>query len=250
MIVPTDAGAGFTEDKGKTLGAFANYFLCEGQQQAECSATRRCRSTWCRPGSSRCARSPAATRKNVNISKCNNPTFSADGTNKLANTAPYPPACDKQGADPVHDRHRRRVAYLHERVIRFGRLGRVGVELRIRSGGTGATGDGGGTTTGDGAGAVGLDSSKPLTVAGSPMTIPASSTSEFPGVIIASAVGAGVLIAILAPPMLSAYRDHASERRSRRSRRRGRVRSARAPNVHPTVARTESNPSSARVQGQ
>jgi len=34
MIVPTATTDTFSADKGKTLGAFAYYFLCEGQQQA------------------------------------------------------------------------------------------------------------------------------------------------------------------------------------------------------------------------
>jgi ABC-type phosphate transport system substrate-binding protein len=34
MIIPTSTQKSFTEAKGKTLGAFAYYFLCEGQQQA------------------------------------------------------------------------------------------------------------------------------------------------------------------------------------------------------------------------
>ncbi len=35
MIVPTQEGGTFNADKGRTLGAFAKYVLCEGQQQAE-----------------------------------------------------------------------------------------------------------------------------------------------------------------------------------------------------------------------
>ncbi len=39
---------------------------------------------------------PATTADQIR--SCNNPTFAADGTNTLANTDPYPPACDKRGA--------------------------------------------------------------------------------------------------------------------------------------------------------
>ena len=35
--------------------------------------------------------------QNINIQSCNNPTFTPTGANLLAETAPYPPACDKQG---------------------------------------------------------------------------------------------------------------------------------------------------------
>ncbi|MGU7695710.1 substrate-binding domain-containing protein, partial [Escherichia coli] len=34
MIVPTVTNKVFTAEKGKTLSRFANYMLCEGQQQA------------------------------------------------------------------------------------------------------------------------------------------------------------------------------------------------------------------------
>ena len=44
------------------------------------------------------SRIPGVVPQNMNIKSCNNPTFSSDGTNTLAKTAPYPPACDKKGA--------------------------------------------------------------------------------------------------------------------------------------------------------
>jgi hypothetical protein len=40
---------------------------------------------------------PGAVTQNINIQNCNNPTFTPSGANLLAQTAPYPPACDKQG---------------------------------------------------------------------------------------------------------------------------------------------------------
>jgi hypothetical protein len=40
---------------------------------------------------------PGAVVENIDIQQCNNPTFSADGTNLLTANAPYPQACDRQG---------------------------------------------------------------------------------------------------------------------------------------------------------
>src|SRR5262249_55025499 len=40
---------------------------------------------------------PGVVVQNVTVSQCNNPTFSPDGHNVLADTAPQPQACDKQG---------------------------------------------------------------------------------------------------------------------------------------------------------
>jgi phosphate transport system substrate-binding protein len=43
------------------------------------------------------AKIPGAVVQNINIQSCNNPTFTPSGENLLAETAPQPPACDKQG---------------------------------------------------------------------------------------------------------------------------------------------------------
>jgi hypothetical protein len=44
-------------------------------------------------------RIPGVDATSVDIKKCNNPTFSSDGSNTLAKNAPQPAACDKQGAE-------------------------------------------------------------------------------------------------------------------------------------------------------
>jgi hypothetical protein len=41
---------------------------------------------------------PGAEVQNINVQSCNNPTFSADGTNVLAQNAPRPQACDQLGS--------------------------------------------------------------------------------------------------------------------------------------------------------
>ena len=99
LIVPTETDAKFTEEKGKTLGGFANYFLCEGQQQAEVLGYSPLPINLVKAGLDQVKKIPGVEAKSVNISKCNNPTFSKDGTNTLAKKAPQPPACDKKGAD-------------------------------------------------------------------------------------------------------------------------------------------------------
>lgn len=98
MIVPTATGAGFTSAKGKTLAAFANYFLCEGQQQAAVLGYSPLPINLVQAGLDVVKQIPGAVVSSINISKCNNPTFSSDGTNTLAKNAPMPPACDKKGA--------------------------------------------------------------------------------------------------------------------------------------------------------
>lgn len=98
LIVPTRVEANFTTDKGKTLGAFAYYFLCEGQQQAEALGYSPLPINLVSAGLKQVQKIPGVKAQNINIKKCNNPTFSSNGTNTLANKAPQPPACDKKGA--------------------------------------------------------------------------------------------------------------------------------------------------------
>lgn len=97
MIVPTALEDGFTENKGLTLAAFANYFLCQGQQQAQVMGYSPLPINLVKAGLSQVLKIPGGDSSKVNINNCNNPTFAADGSNKLANTAPQPQACDKAG---------------------------------------------------------------------------------------------------------------------------------------------------------
>jgi phosphate ABC transporter phosphate-binding protein/phosphate ABC transporter permease subunit PstA len=97
MIVPTKVEGRFDQDRGRTLGAFAYYFLCEGQQQADVLGYSPLPINLVQAGVSQVKRIPGVDVQSVDIKKCNNPTFSSDGTNTLAATAPYPEACDKSG---------------------------------------------------------------------------------------------------------------------------------------------------------
>lgn len=97
MVIPTAAAGSFNEAKGKTLGAFAYYFLCEGQQQAPVLGYSPLPVNLVRAGMDQVRRIPGVDVETVDISKCNNPTFSKTGKNTLADTAPYPPACDRIG---------------------------------------------------------------------------------------------------------------------------------------------------------
>ncbi|MFI5793319.1 phosphate ABC transporter substrate-binding protein PstS [Streptomyces sp. NPDC051677] len=99
MIIPTKEEMGFTKAKGATLSAFSNYFLCEGQQQADRLGYSPLPINLVRAAMEQVRKIPGAETDNININKCNNPTFSGDGTNLLAKNAAFPQACDKKGAD-------------------------------------------------------------------------------------------------------------------------------------------------------
>ncbi|WP_262059398.1 phosphate ABC transporter substrate-binding protein PstS [Streptomyces sp. STR69] len=98
MILPLKVQGTFTKDKGKTLGAFSYYFMCQGQQQAPSLGYSPLPINLVKAGFDQIRRIPGVRTQNINIKNCNNPTFTTDGRNKLAETAPYPSACDKQGA--------------------------------------------------------------------------------------------------------------------------------------------------------
>ncbi|RKR73165.1 phosphate ABC transporter substrate-binding protein PstS [Frondihabitans australicus] len=98
MIIPTSTATNFTTAKGKTLGAFSNYFLCEGQQQAEVLGYSPLPINLVQAGLDQVKRIPGVVATAIDIKKCNNPTFSSDGTNTLAKNAPQPSPCDKLGA--------------------------------------------------------------------------------------------------------------------------------------------------------
>ena len=97
MIIPTQVQNGFTTAKGATLAAFANYFLCEGQQQADVLGYSPLPINLVKAGLAQVKKIPGAVTSSINIASCHNPTFSASGVNTLAANAPQPAACDKSG---------------------------------------------------------------------------------------------------------------------------------------------------------
>jgi phosphate transport system substrate-binding protein len=100
MILPTATNSRTTQAHGRTLSDFAYYFLCEGQQSAEALGYSPLPVNLVAEGVKQVARIPGTTNKLQpnNLSKCNNPTVSPTGGNRLAETAPNPAECDKKGA--------------------------------------------------------------------------------------------------------------------------------------------------------
>lgn len=99
LILPTQlptAGSPskFTADKGKTLAAFSYYAMCQAQQQSAALGYSPMPVNLVQASFDQIRKIPGAVVQNINISTCHNPTFSPDGTNLLAKTAPFPPTCD------------------------------------------------------------------------------------------------------------------------------------------------------------
>ncbi|MGH3702563.1 MAG: phosphate ABC transporter substrate-binding protein PstS [Pseudonocardiaceae bacterium] len=100
MVIPKDTTANFTTEKGRTLSEFAAYFLCEGQQQADTLGYSPLPINLVQAGVEQINQIPGSTQKldRTNLSRCNNPTVSPDGGNKVAKDAPQPSPCDLKGA--------------------------------------------------------------------------------------------------------------------------------------------------------
>jgi phosphate ABC transporter phosphate-binding protein len=99
MIIPTAEGGTFKTDKGKALGDFLYYSVCEGQQAASVLGYSPLPQNLVKAGLEQIKLIPGIDTQKIDLTKCNNPTFSGDGTNTLAKTAPQPPACDRLGTD-------------------------------------------------------------------------------------------------------------------------------------------------------
>ncbi|MGW5231831.1 phosphate ABC transporter substrate-binding protein PstS [Streptomyces nodosus] len=139
MILPTTIGGDqnpMTKDKGLSLGTFANYFLCDGQQQAEELGYSPLPKNLVEAGFDQVRRVPGAPTSEININKCRNPTFSSDGTNTLAKNAPHPKDCDRKGPTQCSD----------------GTAGAQGQDTAVKPGAQGGNGSSGGSGNGSGSG--------------------------------------------------------------------------------------------------
>jgi len=209
MIVPTEVSGSFNTSKGKTLAAFANYFLCEGQQQAPVLGYSPLPINLVQAGLKQVKRIPGVAAGTVDISKCNNPTFSSSGKNLLAEKAPRPQACDKVGPTQCTT----------------GTGGDTTPTSSSGNGGGSGGGSGGGAGTGSGSGQTGTGGA----VAGGPVStidpdtgalVPSGGGAEAAGPVAAATVNLGsgfsqgmstllmllaglfVLGAVLVPPVL------------------------------------------------
>jgi len=103
LIVPTVVQGQFNLEKGKSLGAFAYYAMCEAQQQSASLGYSPMPVNLVQASFDQIKKIPGVVVENVNIAQCKNPTFSADGTNVLAQNAQAPKSCDKKGTTQCPD---------------------------------------------------------------------------------------------------------------------------------------------------
>lgn len=101
LILPTklpEKGKGqFNEAKGKTMGAFAYYAMCQAQEQSASLGYSPMPINLVKSSFDQIKKIPGVVVQEIDVTKCKNPTFSPDGTNLLANNAKNPEECDRQG---------------------------------------------------------------------------------------------------------------------------------------------------------
>ncbi|MBG6055808.1 phosphate transport system substrate-binding protein [Salinibacterium sp. CAN_S4] len=211
MIVPTAVEGNFSLNKGRTLADFVSYFLCEGQQQAEVLGYSPLPVNLASAGLEQAQKIPGGDPQNKTIASCNNPTFSPDGTNKLANEAPQPQACDKQGADQcltgtggaagtvTADSSSSASGGGSAAAGGTGAAGAAGA-----GGAAGAVGSGGAPTAVDGK-AVGLTAGGDPIVAGSPIDLPGRDLSLRTLAFMLLAAMAAIALVVL-PPIVARRR--------------------------------------------
>lgn len=97
LVIPLAATNTFSATKGATLSAFADFALCQGQQAMGQLGYSPLPINLVEAGFSQIKKVPGAVAQNINVSSCNNPTFSTSGVNLVVANAPQPPACAKSG---------------------------------------------------------------------------------------------------------------------------------------------------------
>ncbi len=103
LIVPTTVAGQFNRAKGETLGAFAYYAMCQAQQQSASLGYSPMPINLVQASFDQIRKIPGVVVQNIDVTKCNNPTFSADGSNLLADKAPQPQQCDRQATSQCPD---------------------------------------------------------------------------------------------------------------------------------------------------
>lgn len=132
LVLPTKVQGQFSDTKGRTLSAFSYYAMCQGQQQSASLGYSPMPINLVNASLDQIRKIPGAELQSINVESCNNPTFSPDGRNLLAENAPFPSECDRIGVSQCS----------------FGSGGAKDEETPVSGDGTGDGSPSGGTTVG------------------------------------------------------------------------------------------------------
>jgi len=97
LILPTKVQGQFNEAKGKTMGAFSYYAMCQAQEQSASLGYSPMPINLVKASFDQIKKIPGVVQQTIDVTQCKNPTFSPDGKNLLAENAKQPADCDKQG---------------------------------------------------------------------------------------------------------------------------------------------------------
>lgn len=97
LILPTALRGQFNEQKGRTMGAFSYYAMCQAQEQSASIGYSPMPINLVRASFEQIKKIPGVVQQDIDVTKCKNPTFSPDGTNLLARNAKRPDPCDRKG---------------------------------------------------------------------------------------------------------------------------------------------------------
>ena len=203
MIVPTAVGGVFTAQKGATLGTFAHYMLCEGQQQADALGYSPLPMNLVLAGFDQIKRIPGANdAANTDAKTCNNPTFKAGdspSSNQLAKSAPMPAACDKQGADQCATGTGGSSSSNGSNSSSNSGSGTTTDGTGTNTGGTGTTDNGSGGGISNGGGTGGTTSNGSDSLSAYPYTLPDEGFGQQQITMLVA--GILLVISIIAPPL-------------------------------------------------
>jgi ABC-type phosphate transport system substrate-binding protein len=213
LIVPrsgTKPPPFFNSGAGRTLSAFINYFLCNGQKQARDLGYSPLPFNLVKGGFLQVNQIPGhvSTPNLAHYGDCGNPTF-VHGRNELLDTAPFPSPCQKLGA-PLNC------------VVKNGHAVAAGSGGSGGSGGSSGSGSGSGSggASGSGSGKSGGGSGSgvnPATGAGTGTTGATTGAANVAGSVVnlagngtdrallAGLTAAGVIGAVAIPPLIAAW---------------------------------------------
>jgi phosphate transport system substrate-binding protein len=150
FILPTKVQGQFTQEKGRTLGAFTYYAMCQAQERSPSLGYSPIPINLVQAAFEQIRLIPGVEVQNIDIRNCKNPTFSTDGTNTLVKTAPMPYQCDARGPFQCPFGTAGAQDQTPVKAVAVGVLVRLG-----EPGGAGGAGNGGGGQGGSGNGGAG-----------------------------------------------------------------------------------------------
>jgi hypothetical protein len=185
----------FTDQDGRSLSTYINYYLCAGQQQAAPLGYSPLPINLVSGAFLQVNKIPGTVGAPTSVSeyyKCGNPTFNKYGQDILLEDAPYPNACQKITA-PLNCNPNASTS--SSAGDGKDKTGGAGSPTSGASAGTGGTSDGNGN--GNGTSAV-----QNANITGSVVNVPGSGADR---ILLAVITALGVAVTVAAPPSVAAY---------------------------------------------